>query len=162
MGPNVSDWLMLRITASVLALTLLVMTAPSAYAEETQRNKGAKAMHSIRIAVDGKVVQGVIEDNPTSREFLAQLPLTTKLDDYSSTEKITYLPKKLSAQGAPAGCDPDVGDITYYAPWGNLAIFYKDFGYSQGLIKLGRITSGVEHLKYQGSKNVTIELISVP
>lgn len=24
--------------------------------------------------------------------------------------------------------------ITYYAPWGNLAIFYRDFGYSAGLV----------------------------
>lgn len=162
MNSNVSHWLTHRVTASALALTLLILTAPSAYTKETQRKKGAKAMHSIRITVDGKIVQGVIEDNPTAREFLAQLPLTTKLEDYSSTEKITYLSKKLSTQGAPAGCDPDVGDITYYAPWGNLAIFYKDFGYSQGLIKLGRITSGIEHLKYQGSKNATIELVSGP
>jgi hypothetical protein len=32
-----------------------------------------------------------------------------------------------------------VGDITYYAPWGNLAIFYRDFGYSPGLVRLGHI-----------------------
>jgi hypothetical protein len=50
------------------------------------------------------------------------------LKNYASTEKISYLARKLSTEGAPAGCDPDVGDITYYAPWGNLAIFYKDFG----------------------------------
>ncbi|MEH7502625.1 cyclophilin-like fold protein [Neobacillus drentensis] len=23
--------------------------------------------------------------------------------------------------------DPSVGDFTYYSPWGNLAIFYRDF-----------------------------------
>jgi hypothetical protein len=37
-----------------------------------------------------------------------------------------------------------VGDIAYYAPWGNLAIFYKDFGYSRGLVKLGRLDSSIE------------------
>jgi Cyclophilin-like family len=39
--------------------------------------------------------------------------------------------------GSMAGSDPSIGDIAYYAPWGNLALFYKDFGYSNGLITLG-------------------------
>jgi hypothetical protein len=98
--------------------------------------------------------------SPTTRDFIAMLPLTLKLDDYASTEKIAYLPKKLSTQSAPAGIDPDVGDITYYAPWGNLAIFYRDFGYSKGLIRLGRIDSGMEALNVQGSVKVTIEAVA--
>lgn len=68
-----------------------------------------------------------------------------------------YLPTKLSTQGAPAGIDPDVGDITYYAPWGNLAIFYRDFGHSTGLIRLGHFEDGMEALQVSGSMNVTIE-----
>ena len=60
---------------------------------------------------------------------------------------------------APAGVDPSVGDIAYYAPWGNLAIFYKDFGYSRGLIGLGRIDSGIEALRVPGSLKVTIERV---
>ena len=33
-----------------------------------------------------------------------------------------------------------------YTPWGNVAMFYRDFPCSGGLIPLGRITSGVENL----------------
>jgi hypothetical protein len=33
------------------------------------------------------------------------------IGDYASTEKIAYLPQKLSPKGARAGVDPDVGDI---------------------------------------------------
>jgi hypothetical protein len=40
-----------------------------------------------------------------------------------SIEKIGDLPKKLSTDGAPTGSNPNVGDIAYYAPLGNLAIF---------------------------------------
>ena len=36
-----------------------------------------------------------------------------------------------------------VGDIAYYAPWGNLTIFYKRFKYSRGLAKLGTLDSSV-------------------
>ena len=44
-----------------------------------------------------------------------------------------------------------------YAPWGNLAIFYRDFGYSAGLIKLGRFDTGIEALDVRGSLKVMIE-----
>jgi hypothetical protein len=64
-----------------------------------------------------------------------------------------------SSAGAPEGVDPDVGDITYYAPWGNLVIFSRDFGYSSGLVKLGTIDSGVDELaRMTGDFTVTIEL----
>jgi hypothetical protein len=38
----------------------------------------------------------------------------------------------------PAGSEASVGDITYYAPWENLAIFYNDFGYASRLVILGK------------------------
>jgi hypothetical protein len=100
-------------------------------------------------------------DNPTSRDFITLLPLTITLEDYAGTEKINYLPKKLSTKEAPSGSDPSVGDFTYYSPWGNLAIYYKDFGYSNGLIKLGKIESGVEKLRsMNGDTTVTMEKIN--
>jgi len=85
----------------------------------------------------GATLRVALHDNPTSRDLLAQLPLTLDLSDYAGTEKIATLPRKLSTRGAPEGCDPDVGTLAYYAPWGNLAFFYKDFGYSLGLVALG-------------------------
>jgi hypothetical protein len=79
--------------------------------------------------------------------------------DYAATEKISDLPRRLSTEGAPPGSDPSIGDITYYSPWGNLALFYKDFGYSKGLVKLGKIDSGVKSLNRHGPMRATIELI---
>lgn len=114
----------------------------------------------IRLSINGMPTTATLIDSPTTRDFIALLPMTLKLDDYASTEKIAYLPKKLTTQGAPAGIDPAVGDITYYAPWGNLAIFYRDFAYSKGLIKLGRFDAGGEALDVRGPLDVTIEVIS--
>ena len=113
----------------------------------------------IRLTFDGKAVEATLLDNATARALLSLLPMTLTLEDYASTEKIGYPPRKLSTAGAPAGVDPSVGDIAYYAPWGNLAIFYKDFGYSRGLIGLGRIASGIEALSVPGSLKVTIERV---
>jgi len=115
--------------------------------------------YNIRIITGGNVIKAVLEDNPTARDFISLLPLDLKLEDYAGTEKISYFERKLSTQSAPSGTRANVGDITYYAPWGNLAIFYKDFGYASSLIKLGEITNGIDLLKVSGSVKVRIELV---
>lgn len=120
-----------------------------------------KAENSMKISitVDNRIITATLADSQTTREFVSLLPLALTLEDYAGTEKISTLPERLSTKGAPAGSDPDVGDITYYAPWGNLAIFYRDFGYASGLIILGKIDGGMDALSVPGSVNVTIELV---
>jgi hypothetical protein len=123
---------------------------------DAQSQQSEQAM-KIRLTINGSSATATLHDNATSRDLYSLLPMTMKLEDYASTEKIAHPPRKLSTEGAPAGIDPDVGDITYYAPWGNIAIFYKDFGYARGLVKLGRIESGLDLLSVPGQLEATIE-----
>ena len=113
----------------------------------------------IRLTLDDTVLTAAVIDSSTTQDFISLLPLTLTLEDYAGTEKISYLPTRLSTEGAPAGSDPSVGDITYYAPWGNLAIYYRDFGYSSGLVILGKIDGDTEAFDVPGSLSVTIERI---
>jgi hypothetical protein len=113
----------------------------------------------IRITVENTEMTATLIDSKTTEDFMALLPLILTLDDYGSTEKISDLPKRLSTEDAPAGIDPSVGDLTYYAPWGNLAIFIGDFGYSSGLVLLGKIDGDIAALNVAGPVNVTIELV---
>jgi hypothetical protein len=126
-------------------------------ARETPNEKTSTVR--IRIIVDKETLTATLQENATSRDFVSLLPLKLTLKDYAATEKVSDLPKRLSTEGAPAGSDPEVGDITYYAPWGNLAIFYKDFGYSDRLIILGKIDGDVDTLRTLREANATIELI---
>jgi hypothetical protein len=141
----------MRIGWLVVALSLVLARSPVSGEE-------ASTMR-IRLTFDGKAIEATLLDHATVRDLLSLLPMTLTLEDYASTEKIGYPPRKLSTAGAPAGVDPSVGDIAYYVPWGNLAIFYRDFGYSRGLIGLGRIDSGIEALSVPGSLKVTIERV---
>lgn len=128
--------------------------------DSTFDNEGSDAMEDIRIKLTFNNQEVIVnmDDNPTSKDFLSLLPLTLTFEDYAGTEKISYPSDKLSTEEAPSGIDPAVGDFTYYAPWGNLAIYYKDFGYSNGLIKLGEIESGIEKLEnLNGDFTVKIE-----
>jgi hypothetical protein len=113
----------------------------------------------IRLMINGKAISATLISNGAAQDFLSLLPLTLTLEDYAATEKIAYPPRKLSTAGAPPGSDPSVGDIAYYAPWGNLAIFYKDACYAKGLIPLGRIDSGIEALGAPGPLKATIEAV---
>ncbi|MCA9731213.1 MAG: cyclophilin [Deferribacteres bacterium] len=113
--------------------------------------------YEINIIIGDSVVPAILYANPTTDDFFSLLPLELKLDDYASTEKLCYLPRKLSTKDAPSGYNPSIGDITYYAPWGNLALFYKDFGYAEGLIHLGKVESGMDMFKTSSSLHVRIE-----
>jgi hypothetical protein len=111
----------------------------------------------IRISFEGAVLTGTLNDSRAAQDFAAMLPITLTLADYNSTEKISDLPSRLSREGAPAGIAPTAGDIAYYAPWGNLAIFYRGFRHSPGLISLGRIDEGIEALRQPGPITARIE-----
>lgn len=101
-----------------------------------------------------------LEDNATTHDFLSMLPVTLTFQDYAGSEKISYLPRSLSTDGAPSTYDPDVGDLILYAPWGNLAIFYRDTGRSSGPIPMGYVKSGLEQLAaMNGNFEVTITRI---
>jgi hypothetical protein len=100
----------------------------------------------IRLVTTEAQLTAALHDNPTARDFASLLPLTLTLRDYASTEKISDLPRELSTADAPPGADPTIGDIALYAPWGNLAIYYRDFHYSDGLVLLGRIDASHNEL----------------
>jgi hypothetical protein len=113
----------------------------------------------IRLIVEGTSLIATLDDTEAARDFVSLLPLTLPLADYASTEKISDLPRSLSTTSAPAGAAASAGDIAYYAPWGNLALFYRDFGYSSGLVKLGRIDAGAEVLRRPGPLTATIDRV---
>ena len=137
----------------------LLLVATSAVAATDEVSHSRRETMKIRMTMAGQIITASLEESDSARDFFAMLPLTLPFEDYAETEKIAYLPGKLTTQTAPEGIDPQVGDIAYYAPWGNLAIYYKDFGYSSGLIRLGRITSGLDALTTQPSGTLTIEAV---
>lgn len=120
--------------------------------EETQPKK-------IKLTANEKTAIVELFDNDVTKDFLSMLPLTITFEDYNNTEKIATLPRELNIGSAPTSCDPDVGTFAYYAPWGNLSVFYNDFRESDNLIPLGTFISGIDvFAEMDGQYTVTIEL----
>ena len=114
---------------------------------------------NVNITVGDRTVTATMEDNAAARDFLSRLPLEITLNDYNNmTEKIFYPDPALTTEGVTRGCAPTPGDITIYAPWGNVAIFCKSWSHSNDLIKIGRIDgNGIEALSIAGDIPVKIE-----
>lgn len=115
----------------------------------------------MKIQIDiqgGPVIDATLGQGAAARAFARLLPLQLSLSDYAATEKVADLPAKLDTQGEPAGCKAAVGDLTYYAPWGNLALFYRPFGYASGLVHLGRIDGDLGPLARSGALKATVRL----
>lgn len=100
----------------------------------------------IHVIIEGRTLFATLDGTAAARDFASLLPLDLTLSDYASTEKVGDLPRRLATHGAPRSYKPSAGDITYYAPWGNLAIFYRGFGNSAGLVRLGAFDDGIEAL----------------
>ncbi|MFG6397264.1 MAG: NAD(P)H-dependent oxidoreductase [Muribaculaceae bacterium] len=113
----------------------------------------------VKISVGDRTITATMEDNAAGRDFFSRLPLEVTLNDYNNTtEKLFYPDPALTTEGVARGCAPTSGDITIYAPWGNVAIFCKNWSHSNDLIKIGRIDgNGIEALNIGGDIAVKFE-----
>jgi len=100
----------------------------------------------ISVHATGNTTRFQLNDSPAAKALYDQLPLTIEVEDYGSNEKIFYPPKKLATEDTPLA-DAKAGTLAYYAPWGDVVMFYKDFGRAGGLYALGQVVSGGKHIK---------------
>lgn len=125
-----------------------------------QQYRGETSM-TIGITVQGKVIQATLIDSETTRDFVSLLPLTLSMGDLFKREKFARLPRPL-AEGGTRRKTYEVGDLIYWSPGPDLAIYYRHDGESipdPGIIVIGKVDSGVEALNVSGSVKARLELI---
>jgi hypothetical protein len=153
-----SEQLMLT-RRSIIAATLAGALFPRAALGQVPAHAEGASNMKIQCTFAGQTFTATLYDNPSARDFAAMLPLDLDIEDYSTNEKIAYLPRKLTENGSGPFSNEQPGDLCYYAPWGNLAFFHAGYRYSRGLIRLGRLDAGVEPLlkrgKFQASSSAS-------
>jgi hypothetical protein len=139
------------------ALAGSVLSAASGFstasAQEGQR---------IRIRMAGQSVTATLNNSEAARDLVAMLPLSIRMRDHLGREKTGPIPAPLSqrTRGSPTY---EAGDLGYWRPGGNFAIFYRHDGLtipSPGIVLLGRVDSGAEIFNAPGPVEVTVELIN--
>ena len=113
----------------------------------------------IRLTIDGRAATATLNETPTARDFASLLPVTLDMQDLFGREKPGPLPRPLTAgQGQPTY---QIGDLGYWAPSPDRAIFYADDGQpipSPGIVIIGRIDTGLELIADAGdSFPLTVE-----
>ena len=71
-----------------------------------------------------------------------QLPLTLEVETFSTNEKIFYPPAELNTASTPNADEGGRGVLAYYAPWGDVVMFYDSFSSASGLYMLGNAIEG--------------------
>lgn len=92
--------------------------------------------------------------------FASVLPLKVTMNDLFGREKYGDLPKALSKNG-PSKNKYEVGEIAYWSPAKQFAVYYHQDGEtipSPGIIPIAKIDAGTEVFKVPGSVKVMIEI----
>ncbi len=111
-------------------------------------------MH-LTVSANGITVAYALNRSGAASDLLAQLPLSSPVKDYGGIEKIFYPPQKLTTAHTPLVQQAMPGTLAYYAPWGNVVLFYGNFGAAAGLYELGHAVSGTDWIpRLQGTLRV--------
>jgi hypothetical protein len=145
-------------TALVLATSAL---APCVRAAQTLRDTSASAGDArIAVSIGGQSLTGTLANNRAAHDFAAQLPLDLTMDDLFGREKFARIPEPVD-QGVQRTWRYRAGDIAYWSPRQDIAIYYRDDGEMippPGLIPIGRLDGSIEAFSVRGPVRVHIEL----
>ena len=143
-----------------LGLVSAMALSHAAFGDERTTSKDRDSM-KITLEVGDKALTATLIDSKTAHDFVSLLPLTLTMNDLFGREKFAHLPRAISTEGKRTHTY-EVGDIAYWSPGPDVAIYYRNDGEKipdPGIIVIGRIDSGVEVLNVPGSAKVTIEPI---
>lgn len=87
-----------------------------------------------------------LNESRAADDLYAQLPLAIEVQNFGSNEKIFYPPQKLNTDNTPPASGGR-GKLAYYAPWGDVVMFYGSFSETSSLYELGEIVSGAENIE---------------
>ena len=129
--------------------------------EESAGNENMEEVSNMRISVKDNNNHTIIfelNDSSAATSLYEQLPLTINVENYSNNEKIFYPTNKLNTDNTPITGNDGEGTLAYYAPWGDVVMFYNTFNSASGLYQLGKAVEGTEQIRNL-SGNITIEKI---
>jgi len=114
----------------------------------------------LKITMGKTILTASLIQSKTTDDFIKLLPLNLTMNDLFGREKYGELPATISTDGKRS-FNYEAGDIGYWSPSHDLAIYYKNDGESipnPGIIIIGKIESDIKVFNVSGSVKVKIEL----
>ena len=115
--------------ALAIALNHAMCSADSITSRSAQSDVTTQQVDTmkIRLTVNGKAIAATLIDSGTTHDFISLLPLTLTMNDLFEREKFAHLPRAISTEGKRTHAY-EVGDIAYWAPGPDVAVFYRHDG----------------------------------
>ena len=113
----------------------------------------------IKITTGSHALMATLDDNATARDFASLLPLSLTMNDLFGRQKYAGLPRRLKSDG-PRSYQYEVGEIAYWPPSHDLAIYYHQDGEvipKPGILRIGMLDNGADAFHVPGPVRVTIE-----
>src|SRR5438067_9727192 len=142
-----------------LGLVSAMALSHAAFGDERTTSKDRDSM-KITLEVGDKALTATLIDSKTAHDFVSLLPLTLTMKDLFGREKFAHLPRAISTEGKRTHTY-EVGDIAYWSPGPDVAIYYQHDGEKipkPGIIVIAKIDCGVAVFDVAGSVQVPIEL----
>ena len=147
---------LLVVVVALTACTGETRARPAAPQEETTSSEPrsttpeqpAGTAERLEIRAGGVRLVATVRDTAAARDLLRQLPARLTAREHGGVEKTGRLPSPLTVGDEPAGADPDVGDLGYYAPGQDLVLYHGDQSYFDGIVVLGRLEGDLTALAH--------------
>ena len=117
-------------------------------------NEGNNKVKRITLEINGKKFLADLENNPSTKALLKQMPLKVKMLELNGNEKHYPLDKSLPTNSKNVG-EIKVGDIKLYGD-NELVLFYRNFPTSYSYTNLGKIVDTTGLAKAVGKGNVEV------
>ena len=111
------------------------------YSQAAEAGTSTARQRQISVRFGENTVVYALNDGSAADALYEMLPLPVEVEDYSTNEKIFYPPQELDTSDAPLA-DAGAGTLAYYAPWGDVVMFYGDYSQNPSLFALGQVVSG--------------------
>jgi hypothetical protein len=106
----------------------------------------------VKITAMGRTATFQLYDTIAAKEFYDQLPLKLDLTNFRDAQWMFYPPEKLSVTDHEAYHDGKKGELSYYEPWGDVFMLYKDFYAGDEMHRLGINLTGIEEIAGMSGK----------
>ena len=131
------------VIASVLIFGL-VPGISTGLASETEGHGLTLSKMQVAITSQGSTAVFQLYDTVAAKEFYDQLPLNLDLSNFRDAQWMFYPPKRLNVTSREAYHDGKKGELSYYEPWGDAFMLYKDFYAGDEMHRLGVGVSGID------------------
>jgi hypothetical protein len=116
--------------------------------ELLQNEEHGLALSDMRIKIISQGYTAIFRlyDTKAAKELYDQLPLNLDLTNFRDAQWMFYPPKELNVTANEAYHDGKKGELSYYKPWGDVFMLYKDFYAGDKMHRLGVGLTGIDDI----------------